>query len=221
MKKTIFIILCLISFGFLSAQNINNVTIQTKVKGPSFDGEITWFVKGDKIAFEVKFSNEGKQYITRFIPDKSKGIFHLLSTTPDGKIYSTAEAKSIQETPGFDSKILSVEQAGDVMVSGINCKKIIVKTAGSVTECFIDPTINANYTSYETFFRSDYALLAMKQLKMNGFPIALKTVDLEGKVITEVQAVNIQANSVSDNLFSVSSEYKPIEQLNKAADPKK
>jgi len=216
MKKTFFLIFCFISIiGFLSAQNISNATLKTTVKGGNFDGQITWFLKGDKIAFDVQFTNEGKQYTTRYIPDRTKGIFHILSTTPDSKIYSTAEAKLIEPTPGFDRNIISVEQAGDEVISGINCKKIIVKTAGSVTECFIDPTINVNYTSYESFFRSDYALLAMKELKMNGFPIAVKTVDLEGKVLTEVQTLNIQANSVNDNVFNISKDYKPIEQLNK------
>ena len=216
MKKTFFIIFCLLT-GFLSAQNINNVTIKTTLKGANFDGQITWFLKGDKIAFDVQFTNEGKQYLTRYIPDKVKGIFHILSTTPESKIYSTAEAKLIEPTPGFDSHIISIEQVKDEVISGINCKKIIVKTAGSVTECYIDPTINANYTSYESFFRSDYALLAMKELKMTtGFPIAIKTVDLEGKVITEVQTLNIQANSVTDNVFNISKDYKPIEDFNKA-----
>ena len=49
-----------------------------------------------------------------------------------------------------------------------------------------------------------------------GFPIAIKTVDLDGKVITEVKTLNIQANSVTDNTFTVSKDYKPIEDLNKA-----
>lgn len=221
MKKTFFLILCFISIGFIYAQNINNVTIKTNVKGAKFDGQITWFIKGDRIAFDVQFSNDGKQYTTRFIPDKLIGVFHLLSTTPESKIYSTADAKSIELAPGFDPVILSIDQAGDEVISGINCKKIIVKTAGVITECFIDPTINISYTSYEKFFPSDYALLAMKELKMKGFPIALKSVDLEGKVITEVQTVNIQVNSVNDNVFSISKEYRTIEELNKIPDQKR
>lgn len=220
MKKTIFLLCCILSVGFLAAQNTNNVTIKTKVKGDKFTGDITWFVKGDKIAFDVQFSHEGKQYNTRFIPDKSKGIFHILSNTPDNKIYSTAEAKSIVPAPGFDAVVLSVEDAGTETVSGISCKKLIVKTAGTITECFIDPTINAQYTSYEAFFQSDYALLAMKEMKMNGFPIAIITKDLEGNIITDVQTTNIQVNSVNDNVFKIGKEYKTVEELNKTVDPK-
>jgi len=220
MKKLNFLILCIIISASITAQSVNNVSIKTNVKGDNFDGQITWFVKGDKIAFDMQFTHEGKTFTSRFIPDKSKGLFHVLTTTPDAKIYSTAEAKSIEPTPGFDPVILSVEMAGDEVISGINCKKIIVKTAGTVTECFIDPTINAQYTSYETFFRSDYALLAMKELKLNGFPIALITKNLEGRILTEVQTINIQLNSVNDNVFVVGKEYKPIEELNKATQPK-
>ncbi len=220
MKKNIFLILCLITSAFITAQSVNNATIKTNVKSDNFDGQITWFVKGDKIAFDMQFTHEGKTFSSRFIPDKSKGVFHILTTSSDSKIYSTADAKSIETTPGFDPVILSVEQAGNEVISGINCKKIIVKTAGTTTECFIDPSINAQYTSFETFFRSDYALLAMKELKINGFPIALITKNLEGKIITEVQTTSIQTNSVNDNIFTIGKEYKTVEELNKAAEPK-
>lgn len=215
MKKIFVLFICLIAGGLLFAQSINNVTVKTVVKGGQFDGLLTWYVMGDKIAFDMEFTHEGNTYSTRFIPDKAKGIFHLLSNTLGQKIYSTAEVNTIQPAPGFDPVILSVELAGDEVVSGINCKKIIVKTAGMTTECYIDPTINVNYTSYEAFFRSDYALLAMKELKMNGFPIAFKTINAEGKVVTEVNTVSIQQNSVTENVFKIGSEYKSIEELNK------
>jgi len=215
MKKTIFSILGLLIMGFISAQSINNATIKTSVKGDNFDGYITWFLKGDKLAFDVEFSHEDKTYLSRFIPDKAKGIFHILTNTPEAKIYSTAEAKSINHTPGFDPIVISVTEEGQEVISGINCTKIVVKTAGTITECYIDPTINAQYASYEAFFRSDYALLAMKELKLNGFPIALKTTDLDGKVLTEMKTINIQTNSVNDNAFKIDKEYKTVEELNK------
>lgn len=221
MKKSLLLIFCSILSVIITAQTVNNATIKTTVKGDKFDGEIIWYLKGDKVAFDMQFTHEGKTYSSRFIPDKSKGLFHILTNSGESRIYSTADAKSIEVTPGFDPTILSVEPAGEQLISGINCKKIIVKTAGTVTECYIDPTINVNYTSYETFFRSDYALLAMKELKMNGFPIAIKTKDLEGKTITEVTTTNIQQNSVTDNHFAIGKEYKTIEELNKASEQKK
>jgi len=214
MKKSIIISFFFLCIAFLSAQNINNVSIETNVNAPGFDGKITWYIMNGKLAFDVTYQHEGNTYESRFIPNLNRGQMDILTHTGGLKMRSSVTSTDIQPTAGFDRTILEIERLGDAEFSGIRCQKFIVKTAAHIIECYIDTDINIAYYNYEAFIKSDHALLALKELRLKGFPIAVKTMDLEGNVLNNVQTTNMRVNAVSDNTFRIGSEYKTFEQLN-------
>lgn len=214
MKKIICLSVLFCAFCFLNAQNAN-MMIEAKIQNNDFDGNIIWYIKGDKLAFDMIYTYEGNTYETRFIPQPDKGVMYLLNDAGGQKMKTTINAGDIRADENFDKRILEVNIEENVVVSGIECKKIIVKTANTVTECFIDTSIDFPYYRYEAFLRSDYALLALRQLNMKGFPIAVKTTDRSGNVINNVETLNIRSNVVSDNIFTVTADYKSFEEINK------
>ncbi|MDD3876243.1 MAG: DUF4412 domain-containing protein [Bacteroidales bacterium] len=214
MKKILIISFLFLSTAILPAQNINNVTIKTTVKAEGFDGIITWYINNGKLAFDVEYEFNGTLYSSRFIPDLNSGMLNILTHTGGMKMKSSAPASDIQPTASFDRNILEIERLGDAEFSGIACQKFIIRTSNNIIECYIDPGININYYNYESFIKSDHALLALKDLRMKGFPIAVKTTDLEGKIINVVETIDMRVNSVSDDIFRIGSEYKTFEELN-------
>jgi len=212
MKKLLIVSILLLSYALVIAQNVNNVTIETKVKNEGFDGTMTWYLKDGKIALDILFQHEGTSYESRLIPDLNKGLLNILTHTGGIKLHTVTEISNIEPAKNFDRNIIDIEDKGNVEFSGIMCKKLIIRTAATITECYIDPSINFSYYSYESFFKSDHALLALKDLRMKGFPLYLKTTDLEGRIINSVETTNIRANSVSDDIFKIGSGYMSIEE---------
>jgi len=198
--------------GLSTAQSYKNLSIEQNVKNSEFSGTFKWYIKGNKLAFDMSYVHEGVKRETRFIPNLSKNEFILLTLSINMKSYiNIADIK-----PASDfGMIRNIKEDGEAIVSGINCKKIIIEATNSITECFIDTSIDFAYYNYEAFFKSDYAVQALAQLKLKGFPISIITKDLEGNVINTVTTTNIQPNSVSDNIFEVGNQYKTFEELNK------
>jgi hypothetical protein len=74
-------------------------------------------------------------------------------------------------------------------------------TASSITETEVSKMIDINLAAYASFFKNDYALLALIKSGQSGFPLNSVTKDKNGKIISKTTIVSIRKIPVSESYF--------------------
>lgn len=183
--KTIFTILCtFLSLSFAYAQSVS-----ATIKGNySFNGSsfrITTVYDGNKTAYELTSMHEGKEYITRIIPQIENASIRVVSTSADGQQNTHVfQASEMAVQDGISMDGLSARKTGvSKNIAGMNCSQILIQTKnGTQAELWIYEN-GFPLSAYKEIYKSDYAVQALALLQLSGIAMEMHVTNPNGNTI--------------------------------------
>jgi hypothetical protein len=185
---------------FVSAQSFEGIVETRQVDANGVSNEISWYIKKDRIAFELKPNGDKAAMKMRFVPQPKQNSMLMVISTPEGESKSEVHANDISSeinTAGAELKDIGLRNTaefGEVSV-------LLMTTATSITETEVSKMIDINLAAYASFFKNDYAVLALIKSGQSGFPLNSVTKDKNGKIISKTTIVSIRKFPVSESYF--------------------
>jgi hypothetical protein len=184
----------------LSAQSFEGIIETKQVDANGLTNDISWYIKKDRIAFEIKGNNDKAPMKMRFIPQPKLNSMILVLSSPEGESKSEVHANDISSEIDMsrsevkDNGVRNIQEYGEVNV-------LIITTPTTITETEVSKMIDINLSKYAAFFKNDYALLALIKSGQTGFPLNSVTKDKNGKVLSRTILISIRKTSVSETFF--------------------
>jgi len=184
----------------LTAQNFEGIVETKQVDANGIINDISWYIKKDKIAFELRGNTDKSAMKMRFIPQPTQNSLILVLTTPEGESKNEVNARDISS----EININGAELKDNGLKNTVDCGEVnllTMNTANSITEIEFSKMIDVNFSRYASFFKNDYALLALIKSGHTGFPVNSVTKDKNGKIISKTTLVSIRNIPVSESYF--------------------
>lgn len=177
---------------------------------------VTWYVTETQCKLKMLYSDKDINTVNYFIPDMTNGklLSYTEGATPAGvpKTYYSIPVSGIKSA--VEAPV--VERTGETKtINGINCEKVIAKTATTVTEMWVTKDFKAEYYRFAAFFKNSNELKALSANSIKGFPIVSTTKDNSGKVVNAYELVSVSTTEIADSEFTVPSDYKSAEEVSK------
>lgn len=184
----------------VSAQSFEGIVETRQIDANGVSNEISWYIKKDRIAFELKTNSDKSAMKMRFVPQPKQNSMLMVISTPDGESKTEVNAKDINSeinTAGAELKVLGPKNSAEFGELGL----LQMTTATSITETEVSKMIDINLASYASFFKNDYAILALIKSGQSGFPLNSVTKDKNGKIISKTTIVSIRKIPVNESYF--------------------
>jgi hypothetical protein len=201
MFKFIYILSFIFSFvQIITAQTFEGIVDTRQVGANGISHDISWFIKKDRIAFELRSNTDPAGMKMRFVPQPKQNSMLLVVTTSDGENKTEIHANDINAEIDMskaevrENGIKSSAEYGEITL-------LIINTPGTVTETEVSKIIDVNFSRYASFFKNDYAVQGLIKSGQSGFPLNSVTKDKSGKVITKTTVISIRKIPVSESYF--------------------
>lgn len=199
---SVFALFCFFSLT-LSAQSFEGI-VEMKQETAGMTYQVKWYIRQDRIAYEL-FSQSGRGAMQlRFIPQPEKGTMLLITNGGNHSDKKELSTKDITPSAGIDITNLQIEEIGEPRSQGEfrKVKKLVVRSmAGTVTHVDYTTDIDVHFLKYAAFLKEDYGIQALAQSGRMGFPIRSVTRDEKGKVIAETKLIRVIHMKMSDAYF--------------------
>lgn len=163
--------------------------------------QITWYIKGDRIAFDmVALEAKKDEPVFRFVPDASGKVLKMRQL--NGSFTMDIAADAIQLVGDAD-KISEAKETGRGNIEPRFTQMVDVQASSPTLKIDIEytPDIAIDWQPIQALFKSDYAIGAMVRLSAKGFPYASKGVDASGEVVFECVLKQVQQEKIADSVF--------------------
>ena len=197
-KITLLLIVFLGCSGSIFAQSFEGIIEMHQVTSNGLEYDLKWYIKGDKIAYELSSESSRSEDQMRFVPQTSTNS--MLMITGDTK--KEIPATDITTPEGFSMKGAKIEDKG--LVTNSNFKtvnKIEIATSEITSQVEITSDVKVNFADYAQFFKADYGLCALAESGKVGFPISSITKDKNGKVLTRTTLKKVTRTTITDAYF--------------------
>ena len=196
----------LFSFFFitslLSAQSFEG-TVHLNHVSEGQEYESIWSIKNNQVALELILNSEKGQYRPRFIPDLSKSELLIITKTPSEEFEHRQAISEIKTPEEFElSGFQATLKEETKTIKGYECQLVEARTNNTITEIWVAKAIPVNFNAYKDYFKADYALLALMQLNLKGFPIQYETKSATGSAIMKSSPKAISLGKVPASNFS-------------------
>lgn len=185
------------------AQNFEGKVVMMQYKGIEAPVQITWYIKGDKIAYDIVFETpEGQTMNLRCIPQVDKKQLRLKDIA--GSFDYEVPVSSIEVETDLRSavKVQTVAQARSLKSNYKTVSSLdVYHPSVSKTQVEYTTDIIVDWAKYSEFFLNDYAVVAMAKEQIKGFPVSSETKDDKGNVIFKTEVTSVSATKISDSIF--------------------
>ncbi len=194
------ILFILFSVSSLSGQNFEGVIETKQVSGDGITHNVTWYVKKDKIAFEIISKSQKGELKMRFVPQPAQNSMLMVISTPEGETKNEITPKEI--TAEIDMSNCSIKELGTKRIDEYGEILLLQFTSlNSITDAEILKNIDVDLSRFATFLKNDYAVQGLIHARMKGFPINSVTKDKNGKLINKTTVVSVRKIPVSESYF--------------------
>jgi hypothetical protein len=197
-KITLLLIVFFTSIKILSAQSFEGVIEMHQVTTNGLEYDLKWYIKGDKIAYELS-TRSGKDAVQmRYVPLKSSNSMLMIS----GNTKIEIPSEQITKPVGFSmegAKLVEKRKSSNSDFKSI--KEWEITTSKMIAKVEVTTDIGINFAEYKQFFRSDYGLCALAESGKTGFPLNITIQDKSGNVLTKTTLKKVTRMSVSDSYF--------------------
>jgi hypothetical protein len=165
---------------------------------PTVEYNMKWYIKDNKLAYELTFNNARGKYQIRFVPHKSTNS--VLMVTGDSKI--EIPSSEINSPEGFSLEGAKLKNNGKVKnpdFRKVNNWQISTSKFVSILEVTTD--VDINFSEYKEFFKGDHGICALVESGKPGFLLNSTTLDSEGNLITKTTLKKVTRTKVSDSFF--------------------
>lgn len=193
-----------IGFFFLilfsvNAQNFEGIVEMRQVNADGSTHDLTWYIKKDKIAFEIKTNSQSGAMKMRFVPQPKQNSMLMVITNPQGESKNEIATRDI--STDIDMTKSEVKENGSKASEYGELSLLIISTPNSVTETEVVKSIDVDLSKYASFLKNDYAVQALIKTKQIGFPLNSITKDKNGNLISKTTVVSVRKLPVSESYF--------------------
>lgn len=193
----LFILLCF-QWGTATAQTFEGTIEMYQVTADGLEYDLKWYIKGNKIAYELSSTSTRGAVYLRFIP-QTKTNTMLMVTGDTKQQIPVDEIKGLDKMSVKDASIRSKGNSSNSYFKLINNWEIT--TSDLVIDVELTPEIPINFSDYKNFFKTDYGLYALGNSDKKGFPLSTITKDKKGNVITKTVLKRVSREAVPDSIF--------------------
>lgn len=196
-KITLLLFFCLTFVSQSFAQHFEGIIQMHQETANGIHYDVTWYIKQDKIAFEISSPSARGNNSIRFVPQiKSSSI--LMITGDTKKEIPLKDITSEYSFDNIQTKLVEGKTHTDFKQS----KHYEISTNDVVAEVEISEDIDINFAQYAAFFKNDCGLYVLANSKKVGFPINSTAKDKSGKLISKTTFKSMQRTKVDDAVFN-------------------
>jgi hypothetical protein len=200
MNKIIYILFLFLG-SFLNAQNFEGIVEMKQTSADGVAHDLTWYIKKDKIAFEIRTKSDRGVTKMRFVPKPKQNSMLMIVATPSGENKNEISAKDI--VTEIDLSRSEVKENGVKNSSSYGDLSVLVLTTPSaVTETEVAKSIDVDLFKYAAFLKNDHAVQALIKTRQIGFPVNSVTKDKTGKIISKCSVTAVKRTVVAENYFN-------------------
>ncbi|BDS12068.1 DUF4412 domain-containing protein [Aureispira anguillae] len=197
-KITLLLIVFLASSTVVWAQTFEGIIEMHQVTSNGLEYDLKWYIKGDKIAYELSSASSRGEVQMRCVPQKSTNSMLMIS----GNTKRVIPASDITSPIGFSMEGAKLQNKGTVKHKDFSSvQHWEISTAEIVADVEITTDVKINFSEYKEFFKSDYGLCALAELGQEGFPLSSVTKDKNGNVLTKTTLKKVTRTTLSDSYF--------------------
>lgn len=197
-KITLLLIVFLFSAMASWAQSFEGIIEMHQVTSNGLEYDLKWYIKGNKIAYELSSESSRGEVQMRFVPLKKTNSMLMVSGNNKVEI----PASDITAPIGFSMEGARLEDKGSIENKSFkSVKKWQISTSEIQAIVEITTDININFSEYKEFFKSDYGLCALAESGKEGFPLSSVTKDKSGMILTKTTLKRVTRTTVSDSFF--------------------
>lgn len=215
LKKWTLLFAGLLMSSSLMAQQFEGVIQAEYYQGKTDSrSDITWYLAPGKIALKMVMTSQNGEYSTTFIARKGSNELHILSHTPNGEklhhAIPTSEMSKPDHFPSYGS-FEAQEQDETKNQAGHRTTKVVGESDKSKTITWVAKDIDFPYYQYSDYFKSDYNIAILADIKMNGFPLQSVTTNNRGLIIESIEVEDVNKRDLDPSVFKVPADYKTVE----------
>lgn len=180
----------------LNAQSFEGIIETHQVTGDGVEYELTWYIKGDKIAYELKSTSQERM---RFVPQVASNS--MLMVTGDNKTSIPVSDISSPSNFSMEGATLSGKgRGGCPHFKAVEQWQLSTKDVVAMVEVTTDVSINLS--KYKEFFKAHHGLCALAASGKAGFPLNSIVKDKNGKLLCKTTVTNVKRMPVADSYFN-------------------
>lgn len=193
---TIGIVLLTVVFSF-GQQNFEGIVKVQQETAAGMTYNVTWYIKKDKIAFEVKTISDNGSLKMRFVPQPKQDNMLMIINNTEKKEIATRDISG-----DIDLSNAAVNSNGTKASPEFGQVELLtISTTDMNTEVEVVKEIDVDLSKYAAFLKNDYGVQALIQSKQIGFPLNSVTKDKNGNVISTTKVQSVQKQTVSEDYF--------------------
>lgn len=193
---TIGIVLLTAVFSF-GQQNFEGIVKVQQETAAGMTYNVTWYIKKDKIAFEIKTISDNGSLKMRFVPQPKQDNMLMIINNNEKKEIAARDISG-----DIDLSNATVKSSGSKASPEFGQVELLtISTDDMNTEVEVVKEIDVDLSKYAAFLKNDYGVQALIQSKQIGFPLNSVTKDKNGKVISTTKVKSVQKQKVSEDYF--------------------
>ena len=190
----------LASLTIVNAQNFEGTVEMEQISATGTTYKITWFIKKDKIAYEIKTGADNGSLKMRFVPQPKQNTMLMIVNSQEGN--SKREISTRDISSDIDMSKAEVKENGTKTHADFGELTILlINTPEANTEVEVVKSIDVDLSKYASYLKNEYGIHALIQTKQIGFPLNSITKDKNGKLISQTKVISIKPGPVSEEYF--------------------
>ncbi len=218
-KNMFTVVLIALSTTSVFAQNFEGIIIMSVTNAEKNDNaEIVWKMKGEKSRLEYS----GKA------GDRNYNYILLLSTSEaKAKILTEANGQKVVYTVGIPSSqndnvryIDHTFTSSNKMIDGFQAEQVTLKAADRRTVCWVSKDAPLTSEMLPSALKANGVFNYFSLHKIKGIPLEMETIDATGNIIFSQKISSIKPAAISENEFTIGSEYADPNEILKSTPAK-
>lgn len=162
--------------------------------------DVTWYIKKDKIAFEISSASARGTSVIRFVPQK-KSASILMITGDTKKEIALSEISTDYNFGNIQTQEVAGEKNDYTLYSNKNTHYKI-STTDVIAQMEVSSEIDVDFSEYAAFFKNDCGMYILANSQKKGFPINSIATDKEGNLISKTTFRSMQKMTIDDSKFN-------------------
>jgi len=172
--------------------------MRQEAAGMTYD--LIWYIKKDKIAYEVKTLSGNNSIKMRFVPQVKQNTMLMIIDSPEGNSKKEIAARDISSNIDISELAVKVVDTKNSTDFG-EIQVLNIETVDATTTVEVVKSIDVDFTKYASFLKNEYGIQALIYSKQIGFPLNSVTKDKAGNVVSKTTVINVRRSTVSDSYF--------------------
>ncbi len=180
----------------LNAQSFEGIIETHQVTGDGVEYDLIWYIKGDKIAYELKSNSQERM---RFVPQIASNS--MLMVTGESKTRIPVSDIGSPTDFSMEGAVLSGKGRGTCAhFEAVEQWQLSTNDVVAMVEVTTDVAINLS--KYKEFFKAHHGLCALAASGKAGFPLNSTIKDKKGKILCKTTLTNVTRTAVADSYFN-------------------